>query len=69
MKRAVRLVLAGFLSFAASVYGASPPSSYPARPIRIVDAFVPGGPSDLLSRLLGQKLTESRARGKIQVRR
>src|SRR3954471_3744446 len=34
-------------------------SSYPARTIRIIDAFVPGGPSDVLSRLVAQKLSES----------
>ena len=34
-------------------------ASYPNRPIRFIAPFVAGGPSDLLSRLLGQKLTES----------
>lgn len=34
-------------------------SDYPNRPIRFIAPFVPGGPSDTLSRLLGQKLTES----------
>jgi tripartite-type tricarboxylate transporter receptor subunit TctC len=32
---------------------------YPARPIRFVVGFVPGGISDLLARSLGQKLTEA----------
>jgi tripartite-type tricarboxylate transporter receptor subunit TctC len=31
---------------------------YPAKPIRIVNAFAPGGPSDLLSRAIGDKLAE-----------
>lgn len=33
--------------------------SYPAKPIRIVIAFAPGGGSDAVSRLIGQKITES----------
>jgi tripartite-type tricarboxylate transporter receptor subunit TctC len=32
---------------------------YPARPIRLVDGFPPGGGTDFLSRTIGQKLTES----------
>lgn len=32
---------------------------YPAKPIRIIIPFGPGGPSDLLARTVGQKLTES----------
>jgi tripartite-type tricarboxylate transporter receptor subunit TctC len=33
--------------------------SYPAKPIRIVVHFPPGGPTDLVARTIGQKLTEA----------
>lgn len=32
--------------------------AYPAKPIRFVIAFTPGGPSDILSRLVGTKLSQ-----------
>ncbi|MGZ5094362.1 MAG: tripartite tricarboxylate transporter substrate binding protein [Burkholderiales bacterium] len=60
MNRAACLFLILGLSCAASIAGAADAgANYPNRPIRIIDAFVPGGPSDVLSRLLSQKLTES----------
>ena len=60
MKHAAHLLLIPVLAFAASsVAAADAAANYPSRPIRFIVPFVAGGPSDVLSRLLGQKLTES----------
>jgi tripartite-type tricarboxylate transporter receptor subunit TctC len=33
--------------------------AYPARPIRLIVAFTPGSPTDLVARVVGQRMTES----------
>jgi tripartite-type tricarboxylate transporter receptor subunit TctC len=38
--------------------GSGAAASYPVRPVTLVTAFTPGGPSDLLARIVGQKLSE-----------
>lgn len=59
MKRAACLFLILVSSSIAAIAGAAEADNYPNRAIRILDAFVPGGPSDIISRLLAQKMTES----------
>lgn len=43
---------------AATLSGAAPAADYPSRPVTIVVAFTPGGPSDVLSRIIGKRLQE-----------
>ena len=39
--------------------GVAPAQEYPAKPVRIIVAYTPGGGTDLLGRLLAKKLTEA----------
>jgi tripartite-type tricarboxylate transporter receptor subunit TctC len=42
----------------AAAASAAPAETYPARPVRVVIAFGPGGIADTIGRLVGQKLSE-----------
>ena len=50
-------LFAGALAVAASS-AAQSQSNYPSRPIRILVGFAPGGPSDIISRVVGAKMGE-----------
>ena len=47
------------LSAAALAPATAPAQAYPAKPIRWIIPYPPGGTSDFLARLIGQKMTES----------
>jgi tripartite-type tricarboxylate transporter receptor subunit TctC len=59
MHRVSALIVALCASFAAvSAFGQSPAATYPSRPVRLVHGFPAGGPADIFSRIIAQKLTE-----------
>jgi len=54
------MMLAGAVFAANAVLPAmAAEANYPNRPIRFIVPFAPGGPSDVLSRLMGMKLTDT----------
>jgi len=59
MTFAPRHLFCCFLGALAIAGAAAHAQSYPSKPIRIIVPFAPGGPADLLPRLIGPKLTES----------
>jgi tripartite-type tricarboxylate transporter receptor subunit TctC len=57
MKRMLAVILSVSAIAAASYAGAQ--SNYPTKPVRIIVGFPPGGPSDMVARVLAQKFAEA----------
>jgi len=59
MKSTINVLVAAALSVLALPAPHAAEPQYPSRPIRIIVGFPPGGPTDVIARFVGQKMTES----------
>lgn len=53
------VVLISALAFNGLVYA----QAYPSKPIRVIDAYAPGGSSDIIARTIGQRMVRERLSG------
>jgi len=60
MPRIMTSLIAGLAALSSALTWAAPAvaADYPVRPVTLVVAFPPGGPSDVLSRIVGKKLEQ-----------
>src|SRR5438309_11778301 len=57
-KQLLRLFLPAIIAAHAGMARAQEPAPYPSRPIHLIVPFPAGGPSDLVARLIGQRMSQ-----------
>jgi tripartite-type tricarboxylate transporter receptor subunit TctC len=59
MKKYLALALCWVAAIFVSAANTASAETWPARPVKVIVGFAPGGPTDLFARLIAQKLTEA----------